>query len=125
MGTTRMSGLALLLVVLPSGCSSSAPLAADRLPVQVESVQVLQLESFPVQLMLHVEGWLPNPCSTTGWEVKEGPAGEIRVELYAVPDGSEACIQVLAPFEANIPLGAQPAGDFRIVLNGNDIGLAN
>ena len=115
--------LFLLAGLLLTACSGGAnPTAqAERLPVEVGSVDLLQLESFPVQLMLHVEGLLPNPCSTAGWELTQAPPGEIEVELYAIPDGSEACIQVLAPFEVNIPLGPQPAGEYRILLNGMDI----
>src|SRR3990170_2783003 len=117
MRTTLMTGQG-VLGVLTSGCSSPATPAAGGLPLEVESVEVLQLESYPVQLILHVEGWLPNPCSTAGWEVIAGTPGEVEVELYGVPDGSEACIQVLAPFEVNIPLGAQAEGGTRIVVNG-------
>ena len=106
------------LLVACSGGANPAVVLPERLPVEIESVDLLQLESFPVQLVLHAEGWLPNPCSTAGWDVNEGSPGELRVDLYAVPDGSEACIQVLAPFEVNISLGAEPTSGYRIVLNG-------
>lgn len=106
------------LLTACSGGGSQTPVPSGRLAVEVNSMEMLQLESFPVQLILHVEGWLPNPCSTADWELDTSGAGEILVELYAVPDGSEACIQVLAPFEVSIPLGAEPAGGLRIVLNG-------
>src|SRR3990172_13397049 len=116
---TRIIPLFLFAGLLLAACSAGAnatDVSADRLPVEIGAVDLLQLESFPVQLMLHVEGLLPNPCSTAGWELAEAPPGEILVELYAIPDGSEACIQVLAPFEVNIPLGPQPAGEYRIML---------
>ena len=106
------------LLTACSGGGSPTLVPSEHLPVEVESVEMLQLESFPVQLMLHVEGWLPNPCSTAEWEIDSPGAGEILVELYAVPDGSQACIEVLAPFEVSIPLSAEPAGGLRIVLNG-------
>ena len=117
----RIIPLLLLAGHLLTACSdgkSLPPVPSGRLAVEVDSVEMLQLEIFPVQLMLHVEGWLPNPCSTAGWELDSPGAGEILVELYAVPDGSDACIEVLAPFEVSIPLGAEPAGGLRIVLNG-------
>jgi hypothetical protein len=105
-----------------AGCSGAAAptlLPAERLAVEVETVELLQLESYPVQLLLHVTGWLPNPCAKPEWIVS-GPfdsTGLIEVELYALPQSNEACIQVLAPFEVNIPLGPAPLG-FEIVLNG-------
>lgn len=110
------------LAVLLGACgpaTPSEPSLPGRVPVEIESVDTLQLESFPVQLMLHVTGSLPNPCTTPEWDVAlDGPT--INVDLYGVPDGSEACIQVLAPFEVNIPLGPA-SGDVEIVLNGEPI----
>ena len=117
----RIIALILLAGHLLTACSggeSPTLVPSEQLHVEVDSVEMLQLESFPVQLMLHVEGWLPNPCSTAEWELDSPGAGEILVELYAVPDGSQACIGVLAPFEVSIPLGAEAAGGLRIVLNG-------
>jgi hypothetical protein len=119
--STSLLVLVAISVLLP-GCRATTPAPASRLRVEIETVELLQLESYPVQLVLHVEGWLPNPCSSPAWEVTEPSVGEIGVELYALSDGSEACIQVLAPFEVNIPLGARPTGGVRIVLNGGVVG---
>lgn len=119
--STSLLVLVAISVLLP-GCRATTPPPASRLRVEIETVELLQLESYPVQLVLHVEGWLPNPCSSPAWEVTEPSVGEIGVELYALSDGSEACIQVLAPFEVNIPLGTQPTGGVRIVLNGEVVG---
>ncbi len=120
MRTLPMAALGLVLAALP-GCAGTPTPPGERVPVQIESTELLQLESYPVQLMLHVEGWLPNPCSTPDWEIEDSGPGEIRVELYAVPDGSKACIQVLAPFEVNILLGPQAGGSARILLNGEAV----
>jgi hypothetical protein len=109
------------LGILTSGCRGTGGATEGQLPVEVEKVEMLQLESFPVQLVLQVEGWLPNPCSSASWEIAETSAEEIDIALFAVPDGSEACIQVLAPFTVNIPLGPLPP-DTRILLNGEPVG---
>ena len=119
---TRIRVAALLACSVLSACSAAAPTAtpSDRLPVQVETAETRLLESFPVQLMLHITGWLPNPCAQPEWVVahSSGPGGSIEVELYAVQEPGEICIQVLAPFEVNIPLGPQPEGRLAIFLNG-------
>ena len=117
MRTMPVAALSLVLVVLP-GCTGTPAPPGGRLPVQIESAELLQMESFPMQLMLHVEGWLPNPCSTPDWGIEDPGSGEILVDLYAVANGSKVCIQVLAPFDMSIPLGPQPAGGDRVVLNG-------
>jgi hypothetical protein len=108
------------LGVLTSGCRATGAAPEGQLPVEVERVEMLQLESFPVQYVLQVEGWLPNPCSSADWEIAETAAAETDIALFAVPDGSEACIQVLAPFTVNIPLGPLPP-DTRILLNGEPV----
>jgi len=121
---TRIITLFVFAGQLLAACSGSANptvVSAERLPVEIGSVELLQLESYPVQLMLHVQGWLPNPCSTVGWDVEERSPGELGVDLYAIADGSKACIQVLAPFEVSIPLGTQPQGGVAIELNGEAV----
>jgi len=112
-------GLGLLI----SSCRGSRPIPEGALPIEVEKVEMLQLESFPVQLVLHVEGWLPNPCSSAAWEISDSSASEIEITLYAVPDGAQACIQVLAPFSVNIPLGAL-SPEAQILLNGEPVGTS-
>jgi hypothetical protein len=107
-----------------AACSGSAAptlIPGEHLPVEIDSIETLQLESYPVQLMLNVTGWLPNPCSDLEWEIKDTAPTVVEVELYAVPQSDDACIQVLAPFEVNIPLGAQPEGGLEIVLNGETL----
>jgi len=112
---TRM----LVLAAFLAACEAAGPMPVptDRLAVQIETVETLQLESYPVQRMLHVTGWLPNPCTTPQWEV-EARDQTVVVELYALSDGSEACVAMLAPFDVNIPLGPMPEGGVRIELNG-------
>ncbi len=120
MKTGLIAALGLVLTAL-AACAGTPTPPQERLPPQVESAELLQLESFPVQLMLHVEGWLPNACSAPGWEMETTEVGQILVDLYAVPNGAKACIQVLAPFEVNIPLGAHAEGGVRILLNGQAV----
>ena len=121
----KPSSLALILVVsaLVAGCRGTGPDQDSRLTSEIDSVEVLQLESYPVQFVLHVEGWLPNPCTSPEWDIGVNPFGgrEIEIELYAVSDGSEACIQVLAPFSVNIPLGGAGSDEVRIILNGEEV----
>jgi hypothetical protein len=120
---TRLVAAAILLglSMLLSSCGGASGTPEGRLRLEVEQVEMLQLESFPVQFVLHVEGWLPFPCSSPEWEVSDSAAGQVNVALFAVADGRDACIQVLAPFSVNIPLGALPA-DAPVVLNGEPTG---
>jgi len=91
-------------------------------PVYVDEVELVMLESYPVQVRLILRGSLPNPCSRLGWEVEEPDAqGRIQVRAYSVQESDLACIQVLAPLEQGIPLGAFTTGSFSVWLNGEQV----
>jgi hypothetical protein len=92
----------------------------------IEEIEILLLESFPVQVRLRVKGNLPTPCHVLQWEVSEpDEQGRISVELYAATEPDRICIQVLEPFEAQIPLGDYREGDFTVWLNGEKVGEFN
>ena len=89
----------------------------------IDSADILTLESFPLQFMLHLEGSLPTPCHQLRVEVGEPDAqNRIDVEVYSVSDPDEVCIQVLQSFEENIPLGSFPSGTYAVYVNGEKVG---
>lgn len=91
-------------------------------PVYVDQVELVMLESFPVQVRLILHGSLPNPCSKFGWQVKEPDAeGRIQVQAYSLQETDLACIQVLQPMQETIPLGAFTTGSFSVWLNGEQV----
>jgi hypothetical protein len=91
-------------------------------PVYIDEVELIMLESYPVQVRLILRGSLPNPCSRLGWEVEQPDAqGRIQVRAYSVQESDLACIQVLAPLEDGIPLGAFTSGSFSVWLNGEQV----
>jgi len=81
------------------------------------------LESFPVQVRLHLMGNLPTPCHqlravvTTTEEQKR-----VDVELYTVVDPDTVCITVLSPFDVIIPLGSFSGGKYSVYINGELLG---
>jgi inhibitor of cysteine peptidase len=85
----------------------------------VEEIDILTLESFPVQIFVIASGYLPDPC-TEIYQIskeREGNAFFITIETYRSPG---FCIQVLAPFEEVIPLDVYglPAGIYTVEVNG-------
>lgn len=106
------------VATLPAG---THPVA--RGPVYADEVSLLQMESYPVQVVLLVRGSLPTPCHEVKWEVVGPDArGRIEVTLFSQADPSMACIQVLEPFEVSIPLGSYATGSFTVWLNGEQVG---
>ena len=97
--------------------------ALTRGEVQLDSAEVLVMESFPVQIMLALSGSLPTPCNQL--RVATNPPdnkNRILIEVYSVIETGQICVQVLEPFEANIGLGSFPAGHYTVWVNGEMVG---
>jgi len=92
---------------------------AVRGPVYIDSVDLLQLESWPVQVRALVKGSLPTPCHRLAWDLSGPDAqGRITLDVYSTIDADAACIQVLEPFEQSIDVGSYTSGSFVLVVNG-------
>jgi hypothetical protein len=91
--------------------------------VYLDVAQIRVLESYPVQIVLTLQGNLPTPCHTL--RVRVNPPDEqnrITIEVYSLTDPAKTCAQMLKPFDANIPLGSFPAGHYTVWVNGEKIG---
>jgi hypothetical protein len=106
------------------------PLPGDSQMVRgnifLEGKDLLILESFPPQFVLHLTGALPTPCHQLRAEVS-GPddQNEIKVEVFSITDPGKMCIQVLHPFEKDIPLGSFTSGKYPVLVNGEKVGEIN
>ena len=85
----------------------------------VDSVDLLLLESYPVQVRATLHGSLPTPCHSLAWTLGEPvPDGRIVLEVYSRYDPTQVCAQVLQPFEKSVPVGSFTSGSYVLVLNG-------
>ncbi len=92
-------------------------------PVYLDSVDILTLESYPLQFRLALKGSLPDPCHQLRVVVPQPVAQNVvDVEVYSVVDPGSVCIQVLAPFEVSVSLDGFPAGTYNILVNGDPVG---
>lgn len=89
--------------------------------VFVTSAQLLQLESYPVQVRLSVKGSLPTPCHQLRARVTQSSA-LIQIEMYSLVSPNVACVQVIKEFTASIPLGHFSAAKYAVMLNGKSVG---
>ncbi len=89
----------------------------------IDSVQLLILESYPVQINLELNGSLPTPCHKLRVAV-DPPDKENRiyVDVYSVVDADKICIQVIDPFATTIKLGSFPAGHYSVYVNDELVG---
>lgn len=96
----------------------------DQGNVFINASEIVQLESFPVQVKLVLSGDLPTPCNHLRVVVSPPDANnEIQVAVYSVIDPETMCTQVLAPFDATIPIGNFISGSYRVIVNGEAVGM--
>ena len=94
-----------------------------RGPVFIDEVELVILESFPVQIELVIRGALPTPCASFEWSVEDPDAkGRIEVEVFSLQDPTLACIQVLEEIEERLPIGSYSEGSYSVWLNGELVG---
>ena len=113
---------------IPTGVPTmTPPLTGDfeKGPVYISSSDLLIMESFPVQVALHITGDLPTPCHRFQAEVAK-PDAENRIEVtaYSLANPELMCAQVLQPFEESvpIPMDGAPDGTYSVWLNGEEVG---
>lgn len=119
--------LIILIMFFFTGCSSILPVMGLA---SVSEIDILILESFPVQVQVIASGNLPNPCTEISevLQEKEGNTFFITIKTYRSPG---FCIQVIVPFEEIIPLEVYglPAGSYTVDVNGVqdtfDLGVDN
>ena len=93
-----------------------------RSEAYVDSVDLLTMESYPLQFMLILKGNIPTPCHEIRVVVSEpGADNKINLEVYSVTDPDAICVQMLQPFEQNISLGSFPSGHYTIWVNGEQV----
>jgi inhibitor of cysteine peptidase len=111
-----------------SGASDDAPTTSQPPggatvsgPAFVDEVEVLLLESFPVQVRATVRGSLPTPCHRLVWTLGEpGADGSITLDLASEADAGAVCAEVLEPFEETVDVGSFTGGDYTLVVNGTE-----
>jgi len=92
---------------------------ATRGPVYIDSVDLLMLESWPVQVRALVKGSLPTPCHRLAWDLSSPDAsGRIVLDVYSTTDADVICVEVLEPFEQSIGVGSFISGSYVLVVNG-------
>lgn len=105
----------------------NAPAPGDdkklRSTTYLDSVQLLILESYPVQINLQLVGSLPTPCHQLRVAI-DPPDKENRIyiDVYSLADPDKMCIQVLEPFATAVSLGSFPTGHYQVYINNELIG---
>ena len=113
---TLLAALGLAL----AACGSPADPGEDEVPMPIERVDVLIMESLPVQVAVQVRGYLPDSCwSYAGGSVgRNGNTFTIRALMERNAPRSAVCLQRIENVERTFTLGPLPPGDYTAVVNG-------
>lgn len=86
----------------------------------VEDIDILILESFPVQVHVVARGYTPDGCTEIDQALVERQDDTFRVTITTVRPANVACIDIIRPFEQTIPLDVLglPAGTYSVDVNG-------
>jgi len=91
--------------------------------VMVDAVEVLLLESFPVQVSIAVAGNKSVPCGELQPMAVSREGERLTVVIAETPLGpAETCVAVLGPFELSVALDVPglSAGTYRVDVNGTE-----
>ena len=94
-------------------------LKRDQVFLEVGNSRVVVRESLPAQVSLILNGSLSDPCHQL--RVVVTPAiinNAINLDVYSVFNPKLACITVIKPFSATIPLGSYASGHYSVYVNG-------
>lgn len=85
----------------------------------VDSIQILTLESFPVQVNVQIRGDLPDGCTSINEIVSQRLGNAFTVAVTTLRDPDRMCTQALVPFTETIPLDVLnlEAGTYTVSVN--------
>jgi hypothetical protein len=89
-------------------------------PATVESLEILTLESFPVQIHARVTGVLPDDCAELADIVVQQDANTFNISMSMMQRPGADCGETEVPFEEIVPLDVYglPAGSYTVSVNG-------
>ena len=122
-----------VLLLILSACTSNnlnnpgnpPPDNMVRGPVYLGEMHLVVMESYPVQVSLHVSGELPTPCHTLSYTISDpNEKMEIHLDAFSLVEDGTICVQVIHPFEENvpIPMTGQADGFYTVWMNGEKVG---
>ena len=98
-------------------------LKRDQVSLDLANSQFTLSDTPTDQVQIILQGNLPDPCHSLRVVVSPPDANNvINLDAYSVVDPAVACITVLKPFAAIIPLGSYTDGEYTVMVNGERLG---
>jgi inhibitor of cysteine peptidase len=115
----RYNSLVALIPLLAFSVVACSP-GVESAKASVESIEILILESFPVQIHVVARGHLPDDCTEIGEITRERQGNTFSVTITTARPANVACAEMLVSFEEVISLDVLglPAGTYTVDVNG-------
>jgi inhibitor of cysteine peptidase len=86
----------------------------------VETIQIILLESFPIQVQVVAQGYLPDSCTEINKIQTEMEGKNFKINISTKRPRDAICAQVIVPFNRTIPLDVLglKAGNYTVTVNG-------
>jgi hypothetical protein len=98
-------------------------LKRDNVTLDLTTSQLVVTVTEPPQAKTVLVGSMPDPCHSLRVVVTPADANNtINLEVYSLVDPTTACITVIEPFTASIPLGSFSTGRYTVMVNGEKLG---
>jgi len=112
------SVLFLILSLILSSCTGVTD-GIDEELASIESIDILVLESFPVQINVLINGYLPNPCYQITRIEKNQEGNTFYIKVFMKYNGL-ICIQTIKPYKETVALDVYGlvAGTYQVDVNG-------
>ena len=83
----------------------------------IGEIQVLLAESDPVQVIVEVNGWLPDSCTAHHETLQTQEGNTITIQITTIRPKDAFCATVVTEYQERFFIGALPAGDYRVIVN--------
>lgn len=115
--------LLLIALVGVSACISGSSPSGSQLIIQlalIEKVEIAILESFPLQVHVHIQGILDSSCTTLHQITQRREENIFYIEITTERPAGILCADVVTRFERNVALDVYglPAGTYIVDVNG-------
>jgi len=114
--------VAALSACAPAPASIPGPIPEAKFviePIQIDQVDVLIRESFPVQVSAHITGIIGDGCASFHGVKQARQDHTIILAIEREQEQAEACTQLAQLYDETLHLdGEFPAGDYTLKVNG-------
>ena len=85
----------------------------------IQGIEVLLMESDPVQVTVEVNGWLPDSCTVHHETHQAREGNSITIQITTIRPKDLACAAVITAikYQEKVFIGALPAGDYTVTVN--------